>query len=275
MNSLNPTDGSDLVCSPTLARRIDEPFAGADGRNAGEPSPFVAGSELGRLRAICAVVRLRPDAGKAGVSAMEKGPIDGPVAIDALGVRGDLQGDRYHHGGPDKAVYALAGSEVDHWAAELGLDHPGLLGENLVVDGDLDDLEPGSRIRIEGVPGPNGEDRSVLLEARSIRNPCSTLARGVARPGFAAEFASRNRVGILFSVLREGVVEAGARITVESVPGHGVTCRRWFAHHDPSDAALILASEERSDMEIAPALRPYLLRSVEDGARIVTSSMKD
>lgn len=262
MSGLNEGDGAEVWAVPSIARRMEEPFCGADGHHADEPSPFVAGSRLGTLRAICGVKRLRPDAGRTGVSAMWKGPIEAPVAIDALGVRGDVQADREHHGGPEKAVYALAGAEVDHWASELGLDQPGMLGENLVIDGDLDDLELGARIRIEGVPGPAGEDRSVVLVAMSLRNPCGTLARGVGRDDFHFEFAARNRVGILFAVEREGVIEAGAPIEVLSTPGHGVSARRWFAHHDPRDARAILEREAAGALRIAEATRPYLLKAV-------------
>ena len=39
-------------------------------------------------------------------SAIAKRALAGPVAITALGLAGDHQADRIHHGGPDKALHA-------------------------------------------------------------------------------------------------------------------------------------------------------------------------
>ena len=60
-----------------------------------------------RLVAVCVVHQLRPDAGN-GVTAIDKRPVDGRVRIGRYGVRADVQADRKHHGGLDKALYAYA-----------------------------------------------------------------------------------------------------------------------------------------------------------------------
>lgn len=38
-------------------------------------------------------------------SGIDKQPVEGPVAITSTGLSGDAQGDRKHHGGPEKAVH--------------------------------------------------------------------------------------------------------------------------------------------------------------------------
>ena len=56
----------------------------------------------------------------------------GPSYGDGSGVQGDLIGDSAHHGGAQKAVYAFAREQLDHW--ERVLARPladGMFGENL------------------------------------------------------------------------------------------------------------------------------------------------
>lgn len=57
-----------------------------------------------RLLAVCTVHQLRSDAGPAGVTAIDKRAVDGDVKIGSFGVRGDVQADRQHHGGLEKAL---------------------------------------------------------------------------------------------------------------------------------------------------------------------------
>ena len=58
--------------------------------------------------------------GPAGVpSAIDKQQVAGPVMAGPLGLDGDEQGDRKHHGGPHKALHAYALAHLLPWAAEL------------------------------------------------------------------------------------------------------------------------------------------------------------
>ncbi len=69
---------------------------------------------------------------RAGVTAIDKRPAAGRVAVRPLGLTADLQADRVHHGGEDQAVYAYAQEDADFWSAALGYEvTPGLFGENL------------------------------------------------------------------------------------------------------------------------------------------------
>ena len=246
-------DGSGLVLTRELARVLGEPHAGADGRHHDEPSPFHDGDLVGTVSAVCAVRRLRPDAGPAGVSAIHKGAVDGPVEVGRTGIVIDEHGDRAHHGGTDKALYVMSASEQRHWSQVLGGIEPGRLGENLLIEGDIDDVEIGAILSI-GDPAAGG----VRVRVTGVRNPCATFARGVGRADWVEVFSARNRVGVYLAVLNEGAVQAGDEVRVVASPGHRVTCRRWFAHHDPRDAQRLLNSEIFGNCVIAPFTKKYV-----------------
>jgi MOSC domain-containing protein YiiM len=82
--------------------------------------------------------------GKTVQSGIRKQPVDGSVALRAMGLQGDEQADLSVHGGLSKAVYAYpsehyafwqtvrAQAKVADWQAELS---PGAMGENLTLAG--------------------------------------------------------------------------------------------------------------------------------------------
>ena len=141
-----------------------------------------------------------------------KRPVDGAVAVHALGLEGDLQADKRVHGGPDKAVYAYAAEDVEWWEAELGRElGPGFFGENLTLRGvDVS----GARI------GERWEIGSTLLEVSQPRHPCWKLQTKVGEPRFVKRFAQAGRPGAYLRVLREGELRAGDAVVVtEGPPG--------------------------------------------------------
>ena len=60
------------------------------------------------------------DEGSVGSPPSTSVPVDGPVKVHKLGLHGDIQASRIHHGGEDQALYAYSQDDADYWAAELG-----------------------------------------------------------------------------------------------------------------------------------------------------------
>ena len=158
-------------------------------------------------------------------TAIQKHPVSGPVAARTLGLDGDQVSNRTHHAGVDKAVYAFAREDLDHWGRELGRTLPhGFFGENLTTVGiDVNEAELGERWRIG----------SAELEVASIRTPCQTFSSwlrvsGLDNRGWAARFTAAARPGPYLRVVEEGDVAAGDQIEVVHRPGHGVTVSTMF-----------------------------------------------
>ncbi len=213
------------------------------------PPALLRGENAGAVSAVCVVSELRDDAGKVGVTAIDKRPVDGPWKVGKYGLYRDVQTDRANHGGLDRAVYALSQAEVEAWQVILGRAVPrGSFGENLRVDGPLDDLEIGAVVRIGGVE----------LEATGPRNPCATFARWAGRDTMVKDFKFRGRGGVMFRVVKPGKLEAGDRLEIVSTPGHGVSVARWFTYEAPEDARVLLAAQEAGKVRIADAVMKYV-----------------
>ncbi|TXN30656.1 MOSC domain-containing protein [Lacisediminihabitans profunda] len=178
-----------------------------------------------RLIAACVVHALLADAGSVGVTAIDKRPVGGPVRVRTLGLYGDVQASRKHHGGADKALYAYAQDDADFWAEELGRPLPaGWFGENLRVEGiDVSAARIGERWRIGS---------TVVVEVTMPRSPCATFARWVGgpdEPGWVKRFAAERRLGAYLRVVTPGVIEAGDAIEVLAGPAGAPTITEVFA----------------------------------------------
>ena len=142
-----------------------------------------------------------------------------------LGLQGDIQANRVHHGGPDQAVYAYSQADADYWAAQLQQDlPPGSFGENLRVAGiDATAAVIGERWKI-------GLD--VELEVTSPRTPCATFQRRLGERQWVRRFTEEGRVGAYLRVLKTGSIQAGDHIHRIFVPQHGITVGKWFSEPD-------------------------------------------
>ena len=181
--------------------------------------------EPASVLAVCRVHQLLGDQGNVGVTAIDKRPADGPVKVHKLGVHGDIQANRVHHGGEDQAIYAYSQADADFWAGALGREMPpGAFGENLRVSG------------IEATHAVIGErwqvGADVVLEVTSPRVPCATFQRRMKEPQWVKRFTEEGRVGAYLRVIRTGTIQAGDYIHRTFVPGHGVTIGRWFSAPD-------------------------------------------
>jgi MOSC domain-containing protein YiiM len=166
-------------------------------------------------------------------TAIDKRPVDGPVAVEEHGLVGDRQVDS-SHGGPDKAVYAYAEEDAGWWAAELGRDIPaGLFGENLRLRGvDVTHAVVGERWWV-------GE---VLLEVRMPRTPCPNLSMRMGIERFHLRFNATGRVGALLRVVEPGTVRAGDPVEVVLRPAHQVTVADLATGPDAAQMRALLDS---------------------------------
>ncbi|MEP7763628.1 MOSC domain-containing protein [Sanguibacter sp. 25GB23B1] len=225
-------------------------------------APETTPDSTARLLAVCRVHALREDPGPVGITAIDKRPVEGPVAVGPLGLRGDVQADRRFHGGEDQALYAYADEDAAHWATELGRDvPPGLFGENLRTRGlATTGAVIGERWRI---------GTSVEVEVTGPRIPCATFGRYLQEERWVRRFSDAGLVGCYLRVLRAGEIQAGDTIAVLARPEHGVTVGRWFRERSPQDAHLLLdahaAGEVRLCDSVLDTVRAVLARA---GARV-------
>ena len=170
-------------------------------------------------------------------SGIDKRPVEGRVAVHPLGLDGDVQVNRKHHGGEGQAVYAYAQEDADWWAAELDRELPaGRFGENLRTTGlDLTGAVLGERWRVG----------TTLLEVTASRTPCANFERFWGVPQLVRRFTAHGATGAYLRVLETGDVGAGDAVEVVSRPDHGVTVGLLFR---------ATTTQRRRLPEIAPAL---------------------
>lgn len=164
-------------------------------------------------------------------TAIDKRQLSGPVMVGLLGLDGDEQADRENHGGPEQAVYAYAGEDLDWWAATLGrVLRPGLFGENITTSG----------IDLSGaVIGETWRAGEVVLQVTSPRIPCLVFRNWMAEKGWLAAFRAARRPGAYLRVLHPGTIQAGDSMAVLSRPAGSVTVAQAFDAYYDRDLAVI------------------------------------
>ena len=115
-----------------------------------------------------------------------------------LGLEGDTQQDKVHHGGLERAICIYALEHILALQAEGNPIYPGSTGENLTVAGlDWDRMIPGARLQV-------GE--AVELEITGYAAPCRTIVSSFhknrfgrisqkAHPGWSRVYARVNQTG--------------------------------------------------------------------------------
>ena len=176
----------------------------------------------GRLEAVCvsgADLLPLPDK-RPNRTGIDKHPVPGRVAVHPLGLDGDVQVNKKHHGGEGQAVYAYAQDDADWWAAELDRElPPGRFGENLRTTGlDLRAAVLGERWQVG----------TALLQVTAWRTPCANFARYWGVPDLVKRFAAHGATGAYLRVLRPGDIGAGDPVEVLARPEHGITVETAF-----------------------------------------------
>ena len=207
------------------------------------------------------------------MSAIDKAPIEAPVAVNFMGLTTDEQADRRHHGGPLKAVHQLATSTYDKINTEFGLKvRVGTLGENLTTEavnglpamdestvciGDV--FQYGQDEIING----NGGD-SVQLRIVQPRRPCYKINDQIGQfklnkvPNIASWVTKQGIAGWYFQVVRDGMIDADLPVYLIERPYPFATLEKLWQ---------LANSKEKFDAEV---IEPWLaIECLEDSWKTV------
>ncbi len=240
-------------CRRPSGAKSPSPASRADGLPIGS-TPIDKNGGMAELLALCRVDRLLPDAGTIGVTAIDKRPVDQPLRVRPLGLYGDVQADRKHHGGPTKALYAYADEDARVWADALGRDiPPGLFGENLRTAGlDVSGAEIGERWTI-------GDE--LVVEVTCPRMPCATFQRRMGEPKWVKRFTEAGMPGAYLRIVRSGTIAPGDPIEAVASPGHGVTIASWFTGADARQSVALDEAERSGAIELVPEMREAMSKA--------------
>lgn len=156
-----------------------------------------------------------------------KYPAEGALHLGTEGFPGDMQADRVHHGGPEKATLLYSREHYAYWEREMGRDPgPAAMGENLTVEGLTEETVCiGDVYRIGGA----------TVQVCQPRIPCfKTVIRHPDMPDMVDRVNATGYSGFYVRVLGEGPVAAGDPITLLERPDGAPTvafANRIF-HHD-------------------------------------------
>lgn len=190
-----------------------------------------------------------------------KSPANGPVFVRFMNLDGDRQADLKHHGGVDKAVLAYSADHYPKWREELAMPEMphGAFGENLTIDGlSEESVCIGDRYRI-------GDAR---FEVSQPRQPCWKLARRWRMHKLTGIVVANGRTGWYFRVLEEGLIQAGASVSLIERPNPEWTAARanQILHHRRSDLALTL------ELAAVPRLSNAWVRELHERADLLRAA---
>lgn len=149
------------------------------------------------------------------MSAIDKAPINAPVAVNFMGLMTDEQADRRHHGGPLKAVHQLPTATYKKINAEFDLKvRIGTLGENLTteaVDG-LPEMDE-STVCIGDVFEYGNIETTDNVQLRIVqpRRPCYKINDQIGQftqvPNIASWVSTQGIAGWYFEVVCDGIID--------------------------------------------------------------------
>jgi MOSC domain-containing protein YiiM len=123
--------------------------------------------------------------------------------VTELGLEGDLHRDMENHGGPERALCIFALEQIRILQAEGHDVSPGVIGENLTVEGlDWERVGPGSRLELGA---------GVLIEVTRYTSPCFNIKKNFA-DGDVSRVSQKRHPGssrVYARVLQGGTVSEG------------------------------------------------------------------
>lgn len=198
-------------------------------------------------------------------SGIDKRPRTGPVRLHRDGFADDEQGDRKHHGGPEKAAHHYPFDHYAAWRERLPgavarLGAPGAFGENISTLGMTEaDVCIGDVYRLGGA----------LVQVSQGRQPCWRLNERFGEPGMARLVQESRRTGWYYRVLEEGEVGPDDDIVLLDRPAPTWTLDRIMdvLYRDVLDLERLTALADLSELSESwrtLARRRLERRSVED-----------
>lgn len=139
------------------------------------------------------------------ISGINKSATVKPENVIFTGLENDVQADRKHHGGPDKAIHHYAFEHYEYWKNVPGISKPEVLreggfGENISSVGmDESSVCIGDKYRV----------CSVVLEVSQARQPCWKLNLRFGHPDMSRMVQESLRTGWYYRVMEEGWMQAG------------------------------------------------------------------
>ena len=206
------------------------------------------------------------------MSAIDKAPINAPVAVNFMGLTTDEQADRRHHGGPLKAVHQLPTATYEQINAEFNLNvRIGTLGENLTteaVNGLPEMTEAtvciGDVFQYGGQYGGDqvNDSDSVQLRIVQPRRPCYKINDQIGQftkvPNIASWITKQGIAGWYFEVLRDGMIAADLPVYLIKRPYPFATLEKLWQ---------LTNSKEKFDTDV---IKPWLaIEYLEDSWKTV------
>lgn len=137
-------------------------------------------------------------------SAIDKRPVSGRLAVTRLGLEGDQQADRKHHGGADKALHHYPAEHYPAWRVQLPdqADRFGIggFGENFSTLGLTEDQVCLGDIYSLG---------RAIIQVSQGRSPCRKLNLRFDVPDMVERVTASGRTGWYYRVLVEDTVAPG------------------------------------------------------------------
>ena len=157
------------------------------------------------------------------LSAISKNPVAGCVRVTRLGLAGDEQADRRHHGGSEKALHHYPAQHYIAWRVQLpsrsAQFEVGGFGENIATD-ELDEANVclGDVFRM-------GQS---VVQVSQARSPCAKLNLRFNVPDMVQRVVESGRTGWYYRVLDEGdVCPDSELIRLERPCPHWPLTRLW------------------------------------------------
>jgi len=200
-------------------------------------------------------------------SAIGKHCVAGPLHLSVSGFLGDEQGDRLHHGGPDKALHHYPGEHYAFWRREL----PRVAAERFSTGGFGENLASVGLTEHNVCVGDIFRFGTALIQVSQARQPCWKLNIRFGVPNMAQRVQESARTGWYYRVLEAGDVVPESEIHLIDRPHQDWPLARLL-HHLYADPLNTAALKDIAALSVLPpswrrmALQRLVLGCIEDGS---------